>query len=895
MPIQCDKTIRVAAALALLIPALASAQTPCGSNTGQYLAGSAEIIYTGVDAQPLCDKARELGTVAKMYEYLRNNAEYALYHGARSGSINSFMGLRGNDVDLAATLIAMLRSQNVPARYAVGDVQIAADKVMNWLGVRNLDLAVSIMKDQGIQHVVLATDRSYVQLEHVWVEALVPFGRYRGVEGSIASTNCATDPQKCNWVSLDPSFKLKKYKDDLIDVYGAANFPGFDYNGYYNAMNPATLQFAKYKDKNPREIYEEQILDFLRVNYPGRTLEDVADTGTIVSESLYVLPASLPYGVVAGTVRRYASVAEQGAAPAPAEPKKWSKYVTVTAQFLGADGNPDGRFVQISTNLVKLATSRFTLTMTPNGPSGVFLKAGSGSISISGGSGSLTINGDPLAWNLVGPPLVVNQPFTLVVEMAGAPSQTSNPADDHVITAQYPGCIVGGYYLIGTGGDSSNWSQVHRAAATLLAADQQYKIVFNPGEAGCDLASGINCTPYIDTGAPGYDASDQRLLDNDPAMSDLTGALLYVAMSQYFAKFREDIERLDALNHVKSPIEGFVGVVSSTFEVEYIGDTAFSVLPGGLLIDMKGQKLSGNWRTSSAAEYANKHFELLGHGMSSLEHEIWQELTGYDAVSTVRGIQMALAKGAQLVDAVKNGTTDNVAAAYTQLGFSNGAAPAPFAIQERNVFTTRPATWIHNTVGASFDMLKSSIGTSTPSLRTSRLTYLYSGPNGGPEGWVKCVDNIENQLNSLIAQFGGGVQIQPFNFCDNSVHSGAASTVLSELQTNYFDVVIPGPYGGQQFFDYLNENNGFVPSEYVYRANPIAVDAHATEFVQQLRNNLYLTSSGFWREFVLPSKQTCGASYRFSVYLDKVFETTANKLVSQSFTIKNNSAGASCP
>src|SRR6266446_5484101 len=213
-----------ASALALLLSPVADAQTLCSSNSGQDLAESTEILYTGADAQPLCDKARELASVVKIYEYMRNNAEYALYHGARSGSINSFMGLRGNDVDLAATLIAMLRSRNVPARYAVGDVRIAADKIMNWLGVRNLDLAVGILKDQGIQHVVLAGDRSYVQLEHVWVEAQVPFGRYRGVEGGTASTNCVTEPQKCNWVSLDPSFKLKQYKDGLIDVYGAGNF-----------------------------------------------------------------------------------------------------------------------------------------------------------------------------------------------------------------------------------------------------------------------------------------------------------------------------------------------------------------------------------------------------------------------------------------------------------------------------------------------------------------------------------------------------------------------------------------------------------------------------------------------------------------------------------------------
>ena len=57
---------------------------------------------------------------------------------------------------------------------------------------------------------------------------------------------------------------------------------------------------------------------------------------------------------------------------------------------------------------------------------------------------------------------------------------------------------------------------------------------------------------------------------------------------QYYAKFRDNIAALDDLNHVKTPISGFLGVVSTTYEVEYINGTAFSVLPGGLLIDMKG-------------------------------------------------------------------------------------------------------------------------------------------------------------------------------------------------------------------------------------------------------------------------------------------------------------------
>ena len=63
---------------------------------------------------------------------------------------------------------------------------------------------------------------------------------------------------------------------------------------------------------------------------------------------------------------------------------------------------------------------------------------------------------------------------------------------------------VGGYYLIATGGETSNWSQVHRAANELLAAHQQYKIVFNPASRAAS-PTGMNCTPYVDTnGTGGY-------------------------------------------------------------------------------------------------------------------------------------------------------------------------------------------------------------------------------------------------------------------------------------------------------------------------------------------------------------------------------------------------------
>ncbi|MFX8608766.1 transglutaminase domain-containing protein, partial [Acinetobacter baumannii] len=83
-------------------------------------------------------------------------------------------------MDIATTLIAMLRSQKIPARYAVGTVRIPTAQLNNWLGIGNVDVALQIFKDQGIQKVALAADRSTVDMEHTWVEAFVPFDQYRG-------------------------------------------------------------------------------------------------------------------------------------------------------------------------------------------------------------------------------------------------------------------------------------------------------------------------------------------------------------------------------------------------------------------------------------------------------------------------------------------------------------------------------------------------------------------------------------------------------------------------------------------------------------------------------------------------------------------------------------------
>lgn len=841
--------------VALLALCCSSFAWAVGTTTGE----TPEVQFSSVAAADLRQQALTLSTPVAIYEYVRNNHDYALYHGSRGGSINTYLGLRGNDVDLASTLIAMYRSRGIPARYVVGTVRAPSIDVMNWLGVKNADLAASIMKDQGIQAVVISADKSTVDFEHVWIEALVPFTNYRGSGADLVNVNCQTQAASCHWIALDPSYKLRQYKGNTLDPYSALTF---DYTSYYNAIKN---QDVTRQNKNPLEIYQEQILGWLRTTAPGKTLQDVADLGAISAESNGILPASLPYAVI-GTTRSYNAVADHDAVVPATEPKKWGKYLNLSVQLgnltLGAGG----------VLLADLATKRLTVTMEMNGstPNLVIRLDGTEIARPLAGNGTFTING-------VVPQ--IGYPFQLGVTMDGVPAPAAG-GTDQVISATYP-AIVGGYYLIATGGETSNWSQVHRAAQQLLDANRLYPIVLNAAEVGC-LAGGMNCTPYVDLNANGWDATDPRLLDYKPALDALTGGLLNVAATQYYAKLRDQLSQADALDRVKTPIAGFLGVVSSTYQVEYIDGTAFSVLPGGLLIDMKGITTTGSWRIDQPATFSNSHFELVGHIVSSLEHEIWQELTGYDAISTVRGIQMAMANGAVLLTPQKSATVDTAATMYASMGFAT-TAPAGFTLNEHTIFATRQASWAYPTATSTvrFDALKA-VPSGTTDTRLGALSYY----NDYTDGNLNCFFTNQNQLTSLAATYGWAATLNATNLCGYAVAAGMTiQQAYNGLSAQYTAYRTPSV----AFYNYLDENQGFVPSAFVYRSYPAPVGGHPLAFVKLMRNYLYLTNlAQSWVEYVVPSIRTVGPNYKFSVDIQKIHDAISGKLVSATFEIQNN-------
>lgn len=859
----------------------------------QFSAGNLALSRFDLDNN-LVKTATALQTPVKIYEYLRNNADYALYYGSRSGSINTFLANRGNDVDLASTLIAMYRTFGIHSRYVVGNIRLPAADLMNWLNVQNLDLAVALLNDQGIQNVALSADRSTVDFEHVWVEVYVPFDEYRGnnyLSGIVP--NCDTVgavAMTCHWVPVDPSFKRRQYKGNAIDIYNAVPF---DYTRYYNAIKNND---SGVRDKNPLQIYEEQILAYLRTNYPGKTLEDVVDAGEIVPEQNGILPASLPYIVTPGaSVRRYNTVADHDAAATGAgavERKPWAKRVTIDIyqQVLDASGQPQLTDANKIVSKQYLSAGLTTYSLKIN------------SFLVSDNTGACTVAAPCVQLRYQGPDDYLNgylyglnelklnrsaflptDRFVVNLTFEGAPATLAG-APDNVYTATYRDIGVGQYLVPGAGGAYSNWSQAHRAASQLLDANATYKIIYD--------ASGV---PYVDTNQNGViDAGEPPLLGDAQAMDDLTGGLLNTAMSSYLAGMRDNTARLDALAHGITPIEGFSGVASSVYQVEYVNGTPFSILPGGLLIDMKNQRFQGPWRTNAAQQYGDQQFELLGHNLSSLEHEVWQQLTGYDAISTVRGIQFALGANAQLVNARKNATQDTLPSQYPAFGFTSTApdyAPAPFKLRETVVFDKKMATWYTSDASSQqFDIFKKTVSASTPTKHKD--IYRYDSTNGW-DGFISAVASIANDLNAGITSYGTGCIVgTPGYYFGGAYHSGPCSQVLSELQT-YFNTVANDP-GNAVFFSYFDENAGFVPGDFVYRLYPEPLAQHSSVFVASIRDNLYAQDvvNGLWEEYIVPSQRTLGETFKFGVYIRNDYDPTAsNTLTHFTFAIENQSAG----
>ena len=218
-------------------------------------AGEPDLQATAAAASPAIEeRASTLDGPIAVYQWVKNNTRFELYFGAMKGAEQTLLEGRGNDADINALLVELLRAKGVPARFVRGVIRLPVETAQNWLGV---DLRERVEQALGAAAVPYEPVFSggglvAVELEHVWVEAYVPYSNYRGAR---------LDDQGKAWIPLDASFKTHRVEPGFR-VLEAMSFDA-------RAFVRESLESDGLAHADPLATLRQRVTDYLRASQPG--------------------------------------------------------------------------------------------------------------------------------------------------------------------------------------------------------------------------------------------------------------------------------------------------------------------------------------------------------------------------------------------------------------------------------------------------------------------------------------------------------------------------------------------------------------------------------------------------------------------------------------------------
>ena len=222
-------------------------------------------------------KADELETPFKIYEFVRNNVSYEAYYGARKGATGTYDSLEGNDTDIASLLIGMLRYKGYRAVYANGKVRMSAKQAMDLTLADNVASAAQILTNMG-KDVMVYTENgeiTIIEMNRTWVQAYLPYTDYRGKGNAFG---------EYKWIPLDASFK--QYSSQVLELE--------NYNGTYEEYSENVNKANELLKELPE--YNTKLSSYFTESYS--TANGTMTIPYIVPLSTQYLPLSLPYDVI---------------------------------------------------------------------------------------------------------------------------------------------------------------------------------------------------------------------------------------------------------------------------------------------------------------------------------------------------------------------------------------------------------------------------------------------------------------------------------------------------------------------------------------------------------------------------------------------------------------------
>ena len=313
------------------------------------LAENIEIQFTPA----ITAKAAELNhNPAKIYNWVRNNIEYAPTYGSIQGADYCLQTKLCNDMDTASLLIALLRASGIHAHYVYGTIQLPIEKVKNWVGGFTDSMeALRLLASAGVptKGLTVGGQVAYVQMEHVWVEAFIDYIPSRGARHKNGHGDM--------WVPLDASYKQYNYTQPL-DIKSAVPFDTQSFinqiqstatidqtAGYVTNVNSAFIQ-------QTMQDYQTQVQNYISQNYPNATVGDVLGKKDIVQQNFSYLLGTLPYktivkGATYGTL--------------PSSLRHYLSFDVTKDIFDSEIGTP----INITKSLPELAGKKITLSYSP--------------------------------------------------------------------------------------------------------------------------------------------------------------------------------------------------------------------------------------------------------------------------------------------------------------------------------------------------------------------------------------------------------------------------------------------------------------------------------------------------------------------------------------------------
>jgi len=155
----------------------------------------------------ITSKAVELDrNPVRIFEYVRNQLAYEPYFGSVKGAIQTLQEQAGNDMDLASTLMALLRAGDIPCRYVFGTIELSTQEAASWVGLDDPGQAVELLQANGIPlEVDYAGGQAHtIRIDHVWVKAYIDNFPYRG---ALRENDYSGTDDGDAWIDLDASFK----------------------------------------------------------------------------------------------------------------------------------------------------------------------------------------------------------------------------------------------------------------------------------------------------------------------------------------------------------------------------------------------------------------------------------------------------------------------------------------------------------------------------------------------------------------------------------------------------------------------------------------------------------------------------------------------------------------